>query len=278
VKLHANGVAKPYELNSSNSFLRDKHKIVMADKMGGSSTAKVPAWKLRQQRRQNSKQPPALNVNDDLGGVSSRRPRGDDELGVSRGGSATIPAWKLRERHKSSRDNFDDSSSVVSTGSTRSTGSLYSRSSVSSNNSSHPSRNFRPVSRVPGAADPSLPPAFRSAFEKQQQRKKNSDDFLSLSSVHSRSRTDGCSTVNSFRSDDSFGTLDSDDDSFDDEDSFASLDSDADKDDDAYRESRNQMARLKIEKQTQDSKRVGRSRFKKKNIGVNGTTLDFIAE
>jgi len=278
VKLHANGVVKPHELNSSNSFLRDKHKIVMADKMGGSSTAKVPAWKLRQQRRQNSKQPPALNVNDDLGGVSSRRPRGDDELGVSRGGSATIPAWKLRERSKSSRENFDDSSSVVSTGSTRSTGSLYSRSSVSSNNSSHPSRNFRPVSRVPGAADPSLPPAFRSAFEKQQQRKKNSDDFLSLSSVHSRSRTDGCSTVNSFRSDDSFGTLDSDDDSFDDEDSFASLDSDADKDDDAYRESRNQMARLKIEKQTQDSKRVGRSRFKKKNIGVNGTTLDFIAE
>jgi len=263
--------------------------------MGGSSTTKVPAWKLRQQQRQNGKLPSALN-NDELGGTRSDASRrsGNDELGNTNISSGTIPAWKLRERHKTVRDNnFDDSSSIGSSASTRSTGSLYSRSSVSSNASSHPSRGIRPVSRVPGAPslavsrvpgapDPSLPPAFRAAFGKQQQRKKSGDDFLSLSSVHSRSQN-GCSVANSFGSD-SFGSLDidddDDDDSFDGEDSFASLDSDADEDDDAYRESRNQMARLEIEKQkqSQDTKRGGKSRFKKKTIGVHGTPLDFIAE
>jgi len=292
--------------------------------MGGSSTAKVPAWKLRQlKQRQNGKLPSALDLNDELGGTRSSESRGrcNDELGGTRNGSSSIPAWKLRERARKERgdgfddnsscystgstrstasskwkvggrgrgplktsggDDFDDSGSIVSTGSTRSTGSLYSaysRSSVSSNTSCHPSRTIRPVSRVPGAPDPSLPPAFRAAFSKQQQRKKSGDDFLSLSSVHSRSQKDAGSTANSFGSD-SFGSLDSDDDSFDGEDSFASLDSDADEDDEAYRESRNQMARLTIEKQKQslDTKRVGKSRFKKKNIGVHGTPLDFIAE
>ena len=105
--------------------------------------------------------------------------------------------------------------------------------------------------------------------------------------MHSRTTVSG---TNSYGSD-SFGSLDSDDDetdSFDGEDSFASLDSDADEDDEAYRESRNQLARLEIEKQkqAQDAKRGGRrgrpgmneSRFRTKATGVHGTPLDFIAE
>jgi len=247
----------------------------MSDNMGGSSTAKVPAWKLRQQARQNGRVPAALNVNDELGGTRLRpsRPRGAvaDELGgtTKQQSSGAIPAWKLREKYKQGRgdnNDFDDGSSVVSMGSTRSN---YSRASVTSHSR-------RTVSRVPD--DPNLPPAFR-ALSKQQQRKKNPDDFYSLSSVHSRSRTGETNSLGS----DSFEFLDSDsndDDSFDGEDSFASLDSDADEDDDAYRESRNQMARLEIEKQkqSQDSKRVGKSRFKKQTMGVHGTPLDFIAE
>jgi len=277
--------------------------------MGGSSTERVPAWKLRQQQqRQNRKPPSRVDVSDELGGTrasnasqrrskndldmsnssrqrkskndldvsNSSRQRANDELNGTNSSSRSEPAWKLREKEKAQRvglRNFDDSTSVVSMNSMRSTNShtsFYSRSSVSS----HPSRSVRAVSRVPGAPDPSLPPAFRAAFGKQQQRKKSTDDFLSLSSIHSRSRTDACSTLaNTLGSDSSI----SDDGSFDDEDSFASLDSDADKDDEAYRESRNQMARLSIEKQ--DTKRVGKtSRFKKKTTGVHGTTLDFIAE
>lgn len=249
----------------------------MSNNMGGSSTAKVPAWKLRQQARQNVRVPAAPTVNDELGGTRLRpsRPRGAvaDELGgTTKQSSGAIPAWKLREKYKQGRgdnNDFDDGSSVVSMGSTRSN---YSRASLTSHSR-------RTVSRVPD--DPNLPPAFRTALSKQQQRKRNPDDFHSLSSVHSRSRTGDTNSVGSF----SFEFLDSDsnsndDDSFDGEDSFASLDSDANEDDDAYRESRNQMARLEIEKQkqSQDSKRVGKSRFKKQTMGVHGTPLDFIAE
>lgn len=241
--------------------------------MGGSSTAKVPAWKLRQQQRQRGA-PASLDANDELGGTRPRasRPRGDDDLDNKANGTGKLPAWKLREKLKTERGsidhNFDDGNSVASSGSMRSTRSNYSRSSVTS----HSNRTFRTVSRVP--EDPSLPPAFRTLT--RAQRKKHTDDFFSLSSVHSRSRTDACSTANSLGSD-SFEFLDDsddDDDSFDGEDSFASLDSDADEDE-AYRESRNQMARLKIEKQkqSQDSKRT--KRFAKKTLG---TPLDFIAE
>ena len=168
---------------------------------------------------------------------------------------------------------FDDNNSLASSGSARSS---FSRTSTYSRSSAVPSqpRRVRPVSMVP--EDPNLPPAFRAA--NRAMRKKNSDDFYSLGSVHSRSfRTGNCSTAaGSLASDDS--SLSSG--SFDDEDSFASIDSDADEDDEAYRESRNQMARLNIEKQNQsrDSRRGGKSRFKKKAMGVNGTTLDFIAE
>jgi len=258
----------------------------MADELGGTSTARVPAWKLRQQQRQNSRPPPALNAkhNDELGGtrssdMDSTRRTNNGELG----GTARVPAWKLREQMKTGKHNFDDSNSThsVSTASSTGSSSFNSHQSTSSNISGHPSRTILPVSRVPGAVDPSLPPAFRAAFNKQQQRKNDVDNFNSLSSVHSRS-TAGCSKTNSYGSEDSFGSLDSDDNSFNGEDSFASLDSDADEDDEAYRESRNQMARLEIEKQkqAQDAKRVGigTSRFKKKSIGVHGTPLDFIAE
>jgi len=305
----------------------------MSDKMGGSSTERVPAWKLRQQQRQNRKPPSGLDVNDELSSTrssyssqrrakndldvsnssrrrakndldisnssqrrakndldvsnssqrrakndldtsNSSRRRANDELNRTNSSSGSVPAWKLREKEKARRmggHNFDDNTSVLSMNSIKSNNSytsFYSRGSVSSRQS----RSVRAVSRVPGAPDPSLPPAFRSAFDKQQQRKKNSDDFLSLSSIHSRSRTDACSTLaNTIGSDSSL----SDDDS--DEDSFASVDSDADEDDEAYRESRNQLARLNIEKQ--DMKRVGKpSRFKKKTKDVHGNTLGLIAE
>ena len=255
----------------------------MTDELGGTSTARVPAWKLRQQQRQN-RPPPALESrrrnNDELGGTRSLS--NNDELGGARMPNASssggrVPAWKLREMAKRREKNdLDDS---ISVGTTKSTSS----DSSSSNVSFHSSRTMPSVSvsSLPDAApDPSLPPAFRAAFNKQQERKKNKDNFLSMSSMHSR--TTACSNNTMGDSEDSFASLDSDADSFDGEDSFASLDSDADEDDEAYRESRNQMARLEIEKQQrmQDAKRVGTgtSRFKKKSVGVHGTPLGFIAE
>lgn len=255
----------------------------MVDELGGTSVARVPAWKKREQQRKNKKPPSALNVNDELGGTRSRR-NNDDELGGTKtGGKAKLPAWKIREQmkkessHNRSLDiscNFNDSSSTCTT-TESSDSSVVSRSSASSNFSSHPTRTIRSVSRVPGP-DPSLPPAFRAEFEKQQRRKKSSDSYISLSSVHSR--TTAASNADSFGSD-SFGSLDSDECSFDGEDSFASLDSDADEDDDAYRESRNQLARLEIEKRSQESKRPGGSRFKKKKKALGfGTPLGLIAE
>ncbi|VEU39983.1 unnamed protein product [Pseudo-nitzschia multistriata] len=287
----------------------------MNDELGGTSTTRVPAWKLRQQQRQS--RPPVSSLHtradDELGGggrsYASRRRANDelggggrsfdsplssssnnDELGGAR--SARVPAWKLREQMKRGNNHFKtdlDDANTVSTSST--TGSNLSVSSPTHNASHnaphnashHPFRTTRqrPVSRVPGAPDPGLPPAFRAAFRKQQERKKTSDSFLNLSSVHSR--TTACSNTNyTAESNGSLGSLgsSSDDDSFDGEDSFASLDSDADEDDEAYRESRNQLARLEIEKQQQskDAKRVGPSRFKKKPMGVHGTPLGFIAE
>jgi hypothetical protein len=94
-----------------------------------------------------------------------------------------------------------------------------------------------------------------------------------LGSVASHSRNDACSTGNTLNSD--WSSLDSDDDSFDEESSFASLDSDADEDDDAYQQSRNQMASLKIDSKSPRSKK---SRFRKKTTGVHGQLLGLIAE
>lgn len=200
------------------------------------------------------------NNNNELGGTSSH---------------PGVPAWKLREQMKSAQRSrsSNNSNSGSDMDDTLSAGTA-STGGSSTNYSSHPARTIRPVSRVPGGVDPALPPAFRAAFSRQRD-----DNFLSKSSIHSKS----CSNTNSS---DSFGTLDSDsenedDDSFDGEDSFASLGSDADEDDDAYRESRNQLARLEIEKQqlSRDAKRGGpSSRMKKKLLGVHGTPLDFIAE
>ncbi len=252
----------------------------MSDNMGGSTNERVPAWKLRQQeRRQHQQQqiPNGLNNGDGLGGP--RRPRGGD--GPNGTTTSRVPAWKLREQMKrkggsTSSGSFDELS--VSSGNSR-----FSRGSATSTTSSQP----RAVSMVP--EDPNLPPAFR-AINQLQDRKR--DDFNSLCSVHSRSvtsrsrangsRLENRSATNSYAKShgdhDAFEFLESESDdssSFDEEGSFASLGSDADEDDEAYRQSRNQMARLTIEtqKQSKDSKRVGKSRFKK-----IGTPLDFIAE
>eukprot|EP00536_Pseudo-nitzschia_multiseries_P006661 jgi/Psemu1/15826/gm1.15826_g len=289
----------------------------MTDELGSvsASATRVPAWKLRQlQQQRSSSANDELgggrsntssrrrananannnNDNDELGGSGARSGRLDldlsgvprsiganaktnanDELGsttvhssATSGSGSRMPAWKLREqmkRRNAGMDNNDDGS----LGSTTTAGS--------SGTSSHTSRTIRSVSRVPSTPDPSLPPAFRAAFSKQQERRGNKDNFLSLNSMHSRTTTNSCDN-----SDDTYGSLntDSDDDSFDGEDSFASMGSDADEDDDAYRESRNQLARLEIERQQQstDAKRGGVSRFKKKAVGVHGTPLGFIAE
>lgn len=189
--------------------------------------------------------------NNDLDGMPTRRDANGSKL----------PAWKLREQMKSNH---------------------------STAMSSHPARTVKPVSRTPTfksnldekEIDPNLPPAFRAAFTKQQQRKKEKDidDFMSLDSVHSGKNSLVTRTPTTANNDsDSFG---SDDDSFGGHDSFASLGEDSD-DDEAYRESRNQIARQELEGQRAKaaSKRGGSdSRFKKVSKGVHGTPLDFIAE
>lgn len=216
--------------------------------------------------------------NSDLDGMPSRL----DENG------RPLPAWKLREQMKSQN-----------------------------NVSNHPSRSIRPVSgtagrgiariggtsahslssgsyrKARGDLDPSLPPAFRAAFSKQHYRKQprggaaaageDGDDFMSLDSVHSckNSVVTGTPTTANNDSDGSIGS-----DSFDGHDSFASLGEDSD-DDEAYRESKNQLARQEIEGQATQTrggvggssgKRGGDFRFKKVAMGVHGTPLDFIAE
>ena len=192
--------------------------------------------------------------NNDLDGMPSRR----DSSG------AKMPAWKLREQMKSQ----NHSSSV----------------------SSHPARTIKPVSRTPRSlpgrnldtVDPALPPAFRAAFSKQQERKrqKDIDDFMSLDSVHSAKNSIVTRTPTTANADsDSYSSGD-DDDSFGGHDSFASLGEDSD-DDEAYRESRNQIARQELGGQRAKAaqKRGGSdSRFKKVSKGVHGTPLDFIAE
>jgi hypothetical protein len=191
--------------------------------------------------------------NNDLDGMPTRR----DESG------AKLPAWKLREQMKAQ----NNSSSI----------------------SSHPSRSVRPVSMTPrslpgfrgGLDDPGLPPAFRAAFSTQQRQRKHNkdaDDFMSLESVHSGKNSLVARTPTTANLDsDSF---DSDNDSFDGHDSFASLGEESE-DDEAYRESKNQLARQELEgqKARAASKRGGMdSRFKKIAKGVHGTPLDFIAE
>ena len=74
-----------------------------------------------------------------------------------------VPAWKLREQMKSKEKPIKDGSS-------------------------HSISKLRRKS-VQTTVDPNLPPAFRAAFtraafQKQQQRRKNNDEFVSLNSSH----------------------------------------------------------------------------------------------
>ena len=234
-----------------------------------SSPQKVPAWKLRQQElRKNKDVPVALYVNDELGGSRSSRSTRSRRFGCDTSSIASASTTQ------------SNSSMSMSSRSTRSNSSLYSSRSRSSNASQHVRRTIRPVSRVPGGLDPSLPPAFRAAFKREQQHRERNNTSCLASSVASHSRTDACSTAaNSFGSD--LSSLDSDDDDndFDDEDSFASVDSNADQEeDDAYLVSRNQMARFTIETKQKPRNRKKVSRFQKKTTGVHGTPLGLIAE
>ena len=71
------------------------------------------------------------------------------------------------------------------------------------------------------------------------------------------------------------------DDSFEGHDSFASLGGDEDEDDEAYREGRNQMARQQVEESRAKSSQRGLIKgndFRFKKSGLQGTTLDLIAE
>lgn len=102
---------------------------------------------------------------------------------------------------------------------------------------------------------------------------------MSLDSVHSGKNSLVARTPTTVNADsDSFES--DDDDSFGGHDSFASLGEDSE-DDEAYRESKNQLARQELEGQRAKvaTKRGGMdSRFKKVAKGVHGTPLDFIAE
>lgn len=71
------------------------------------------------------------------------------------------------------------------------------------------------------------------------------------------------------------------DDSFEGHDSFASLGGDEDEDDEAYREGRNQMARQQVEESRAKNAQRGMLKgndFRFKKSGLQGTTLDLIAE
>lgn len=239
--------------------------------MADSSTPKIPAWKLRQQelRKNRGARPPAAlySVNDELGG--------------SRASSSRASRRPLQQKYGSDGESVTSSTSMMSSLSSRSTRSNISTYSSRSRNSnvSHHVRTIPTVSRVPDGLDPTLPPAFRAAFKREQLRREKTNANCLASSVASHSRQDARSTSGeSFLSD--LSSLDSDDDDndFDDEDSFASIDSNADEEDDAYMVSRNQMARMTIEtsRRPRDRKKV--SRFQKKTTGVHGTPLGLIAE
>ena len=106
------------------------------------------------------------------------------------------PAWKLRESMK------------------KQSGESLKR------NSQH---NINKLSRKSvGSVDPNLPPAFRAAFkraafEKQQARRKNNDEFVSLNSTHV-----GSSMLEVQSSDDDMSSFGGD--SFGDDDSFGGED------------------------------------------------------
>lgn len=151
----------------------------------------------------------------------------------------TMPAWKLREQMKAQ-------------GPQRPPAAPFRRPIP------------KPKKDLDGDVDPNLPPAFRAAF--RAQRKKGIDDFDSLASVHTTTSTTRMSENDS----DSDSSSD-----FDGHGSFASL-GDDDNDDEAYREGRNQMARQSIESSRKSPPKMIRGL--RKQGGVSGTPLDFIAE
>ena len=153
-------------------------------------------------------------------------------------GQPRLPAWKLREQMKNQHVP-DNKPSITPRGSLR--------------------------TKAPGI-DPNLPPAFREAFTRQ--RKKEIDDFMSLDSVHSSKTQMSILTENVTDNSDS-----GDDSSSFDGDSFASLGEDSD-DDEALRESRNQIARQRVE----NSPSRAKQRSKSYEFRLKGTPLDFIAE
>jgi len=253
------GTRKPRRQSRANDELGGANKSVRPlqgqDELGGT----------RNPRRQS-------RSNHELGGIRkpARNLRGDDELG-----GTTEKPWKLRDSTKLTKggDDLDDNGSSASTGSTKSS---YSNGSIASANSAcHPVSQVRAVSRVPSGRDLGAPPTTyrRASFEKQQERKKNPDDFVSLNSVHSRTAHSALNSADGW-------STDSDDDSSFDGDSFASVDSDAEEeDDDAYREARNQLARLEIEDQRESYDiKMGKPRSQRTLTGVHGTTLGLIAE
>jgi len=149
----------------------------------------------------------------------------------------TLPAWKLREQMKAQGPAVrPETRKPIAT----------------------PKRR----SDLETVVDPNLPPAFRAAFGAH--RKKKIDDFESLASVHTTSSATRMTENDS----------DSDDSDFEGHDSFASLGEE--NDDEAYREGRNQMARLTIE--TTRRSPTKSIRGLRKPGGVLGTPLDFIAE
>lgn len=163
----------------------------------------------------------------------------------------SLPAWKLREQMKQKQAQ---------------------PSGGSSSSDAIPKRSYRRASEE-SMEDPSLPPAFRAAFARQ--RRKEVDDFMSMSSVHStKSHLSTLMTATPTSNDsDSFG----DSDSFDGHDSFASL-GDGDDDDEAIREGKNQLARQTVECNRSTTNRAKVNEFRFKKGGLNGTPLDFIAE
>jgi hypothetical protein len=169
-----------------------------------------------------------------------------DDLDARQTPAKKVPAWQLREQMKN-RPRMQNES-------------IHSCRGTSLPKSPTKSRDI----------DPSLPPAFRAIANRQ--RKKELDEFNNMDSVHSsKSLLTATQTYNGSDSD-----IDSDN-SFDGHDSFASLGEDDD-DDEAYRESRNQIARQTVETHATPTNVLKSDfRLKKTSLGT-GTTLDFIAE
>jgi hypothetical protein len=98
----------------------------------------------------------------DIMADSSSKSNSNDDLDVKQ---ASVPAWKLRE-------------------------GMRAKGTPLRGNSAHNVQKLRQKSQESVTVDPNLPPAFRvvfqqrAAFSKQQARRKNNDEFVSLNSSH----------------------------------------------------------------------------------------------